>query len=276
MTGNDTTPDRLRPPTISSGAPAVEVWEYFWIIRRKWLLILLTVAVGMGLTAFITLRLPKIYRATTTVRIETQAPQVLGHSVENVVEMGTGTFWSNVEYYETQYRIIESRDIASRVVKEFKLNEDPSFLRVSPERRAGFKPISVDKAVEEFHKVLTVQPIKDSRLVKIHFDSREPERARLLSNAVAKAYVDRNLETMLQSTVDAADWLSKQVDEARVKLTDSEQKLYEFKRDNDILSISLEDRQNIITAQITAAATPFVSRAEPAISPASLIPKASL
>ncbi len=233
----------------------IDIWAYLRIVRRRWLLITLTVLVSVGLTAFVTLRMVKIYRATSTIRIETQAPQVLGRDVEDVVEMGTGSFWSNVEYYETQYKIIESRDVAMRVVREFRLNEDPAFLGVPKERRHTFKPASVEEAAVILQGMLTVDPVKDSRLVRIHVDNRDPKRAQLYTNAVAIAYRDKNLESMLQSTVDAVDWLSNQLDEAHKQLSESENNIRDYKKKNGILSISLEERQNILTSQMTAAAT---------------------
>lgn len=233
----------------------IDLWRYLKIIRRRWGYVAMCVIATVGLTAFITLRMTKIYRATTVIRIETQAPQVLGRNVEAVDEMGTGSFWSNVEYYETQYKIIESRDISARVVKQFSLNTDPVFLGTPEKKRADFKPVSVEKAAEVLQAMLTVEPVKDSRLVKIHIDSPDRERARLYADAVAQAYVDKNLESMLQSTVDAVDWLSKQLDDAQIKLSDAEQAVYDYKRENGILSISLDERQNILAAQMTAAAT---------------------
>lgn len=249
-----------RPPFEEDRAPVsdddgVDIGKYVGILARRWLLILLMVVLAVGVTVFLTLRMTKIYRATTTVRIETQAPRVLGRDVEAVDEMGTGSFWSNLEYYETQYKIIESRDIAARVVKEFHLNEDAEFMGVPVSERRSFKPVSVETAAEKLQSMLTVQPVKDSRLVRIHIEGPDPERAELYANAIAQAYVDQNLETMLQSTVDAVDWLSTQLDEAQKKLSTSEQTVYDYKKNNDILSISLEERQNIITAQMTAVAT---------------------
>ncbi len=244
--------ERLASETEESG---VDIWGYLRIVQRRWLLIALTILVAVGLTAFVTLRMTKVYRATATIRIETQAPQVLGRQVEDVVEMGTGSFWSNIEYYETQYKIIESRDVATRVVQEYRLNEDPEFLGVPPEKRGEFKPMSVNDAAQVLQKMTTVEPVKDSRLVKIHVDSSDPQRAQLYANAITKAYRDKNLESMLQSTVDAVDWLSNQLDDAHKKLSESEDKIRDYKKENGILSISLEERQNILTAQMTAAAT---------------------
>jgi polysaccharide biosynthesis transport protein len=229
--------------------------KYLGILRRRWLLISLSVILALGVTAFVTLRMTKIYRATTTVRIEARAPQVLGRDVEAVDAMGTESYLSKVEYYQTQYQIIASRDVAARVVRELRLNEDPVFLGVPREERPAFKPVSVDEAAQVFQRMLTVEPVKDSSLVKIHIDSDNPERAQILTNTLAKAYVDKNLESMLQSTVDAVDWLSHQLDDAQQKLSKAEEEVYNYKKENDILSISLEDRVNIITAQMTSVAT---------------------
>jgi len=250
-------PPSMQPPAPAAAAPAdggVDVWEYLRIVRRRWLLILLCVLLVVGLTAFVSLRITRIYRATVTLQIETQAPQVLGKDIEDVVEMGTGSFWSNVEYYETQYRIIESRDVSARVVKKFKLNEDPEFMGVPLEERAAFKVASVEDAAEILQSLISVEPVKDSRLTKIHIEHPDPQRAQLYANALADAYVEKNLESMLQSTVDAVDWLSNQLDDAKGKLSTAEGDLRKYKKENDILSISLEDRQNLIATQMTAAA----------------------
>ncbi len=254
---NKSTSDAAAPLStpIAVEESGIEIWEYLRIVRRRLLLILLTAVVVVGATAFFTLRMTKIYRATTTVRIETQAPKVLGNDVENVVEMGTGSFWSNLEYYETQYKIIESRDIALRVVRKYMLHEDPEFLGVPQEQRAEFEPTTPEKAAQALQGLVTVEPVKDSRLVKIHVDNRDPARAQLYANALAKAYLDKNLANTLQSTVDAGDWLSTQLDDARTKLNTAEQELFDFKKENSILSVSLAERQNIVTAQMTAAAT---------------------
>jgi len=247
------------PPPPPPAAPDASdlgagIWEYLAIIRRRWLLIVLVVVVSLGATAFITLRTTKVYRATATVSIESQAPRVLGDSVENVVDMGTGAAWSNIEYYETQYKIITSRDVALRVVKKHQLNEDPAFLGVPPEARASFKPVEFDAAAGVLQSMLKVEPVKDSRLALIHIDDTDPRRAQMLANAVAAAYVDRNLETMLKNTVDAVDWLSSQLDDAKSKLSKSEEALLAYKQEHDVLSISLEDKQNLIAAQMTEAA----------------------
>jgi polysaccharide biosynthesis transport protein len=232
----------------------IDLMVYLKIIKRRWLLILLLAVLCLGIAAFFTFRMTKIYRATTTVRIETQAPKVLGDNVEDVVEMGTGSFWSNVEYYETQYKIIESRKTALEVVDEFKLNHDSEFMEL-PESRM---PATRDEAAEVLQSILSVEPVKDSRLVLVHVEHPDPRKAQLFADAIAAAYQRLNLQAMHSRTIEAVDWLSERLDKANEKLKESELALFKYQKDNNILSISLEDRQNYVTTQMQTGATNLI------------------
>ncbi|MCP4605586.1 MAG: polysaccharide biosynthesis tyrosine autokinase [Proteobacteria bacterium] len=232
---------------------SIDIWWYVHLLRRRWKLVALAIFVVLGIATFFTLRATKIYRATTIVQIEPRAPRVLGRDVEVVDEMGVGS--SRSEYYTTQYKILESLDLTRRVVKELNLNSDPGFFVIPNEERDEFKPASMGKTIESFKEILTVEPVRDSELVKVHVDHADPFKAQLYANTVAKKYLDRNLESILQSTVDAVDWLSDQLDGAQKRLSVSEQKIQSYKKENSILSISLEDRQNILAAQMMTVAT---------------------
>jgi capsular exopolysaccharide synthesis family protein len=210
---------------------------------RKWtIVVFLTVVVG-GVTAW-TLRQTKIYRAVATVQVELQAPSVLGREVEQVEELGTGSYWNNQEYLQTQLKVIQSREVASRVVKALNLDRDPDFAGPPDKQRNG---IEIAEAVRSR---MVAEQVRDSRLILISVEDRDPDRARDIANAAANAYLDQNVERMLSATVSALDWLSRQVDGLQHDLEESERALYDFRRDRDILSVSLEDRQNITANQI--------------------------
>ena len=89
------------------------------------------------------------------------APQVLPGS-KDVVELGTGTFWANKEFYETQYRIIQSTSVGQRTAEKLGLQYDPDYAgAVGPNHdlsgaRAGCRG------------QLAVKPLKDSRLASDH------------------------------------------------------------------------------------------------------------
>jgi len=234
---------------------AIDIPSLLRVIRKRFWIILLVASISISITAFYTLRQQKIYQATTTLQIETQAPRVLGKDFEEVATLGTGNYWTDQEYYETQYKIIESREVSERTVRMLKLNEDPDFMGVPPDRRSSFKPVTVTEAASQLMGQLKAEPIKDSRLVRISIEDSNPTRAQLLCNTLADAYIDQNAEQVLSSTVSALDWLSNQLEELRTKLETSENSLYAFKKNHDILSVSLEDRQNILASEISQITT---------------------
>lgn len=244
--GTGTAPEESRPLQLHIG-------DYVRILRKHvWLIVAILVA-GILLGTGYLVRQPRIYRATGTLHIDTTPPEVLG-SVKEVVDLGAGDYWSNKEFYETQYRIISSRDVLERVVEREGLDRDAEFLGVAriadPAKRA--EATAAADAVGILQASLRVDPVKNSQLVEISIDDTDPERAAKLSNAVMDAYIERNLDRRMEGTRAASDWLGEQMGDLKTKLESSELALYNFKKDQDILSTSLEDRQNIISQRLVA------------------------
>ena len=94
---------------------------------------------GIGAVAIYTLRQPRIYEVAASVIIDANPPRFLDSQVQEVVETGTGSYWYNKEYYETQYKVIVSRAVSQHVVDKLGLAHDASFLGVDrvkdPEKR---------------------------------------------------------------------------------------------------------------------------------------------
>jgi capsular exopolysaccharide synthesis family protein len=222
---------------------AFDILQYLQVLRkRKWHALFFLVAT-VGLVTFYTLRQPNVYRATATLQIDPQPPRVLGREVEAVAEMGTGSYWSNQEYYETQYHILRSFEVASRVATALGLGANRVFLGI-PETLEEFEPIPDDRAARMLQGMIVISPVKDSRLVQVSVDHTDPPLAQLLANSVADAYVAFNRDTALESTVNARDWLLRQAEAWGKTLRDAEERLVAFRLENNLLSLSLEDQRN--------------------------------
>lgn len=234
-------------PTSTTEDGDVQTLDFRRYLRvlddRKWTVIVFLLVVVGGVAAW-TLRQTPIYRATATVQVDLRAPSVLGREVEQVEELGTGSYWNNQEYLRTQHMIIKSREVTSRVVKTLRLDEDPDFAGTGDTKRDSLEIAEVLSAE------VIVEPVRDSRLIRISFDDHDPERARAIANAVTDAYLAQNRDRMLEATESARDWLGRQLDELQTELTESERALYDFRLERDILSVSLEERQNITANQM--------------------------
>ncbi|MGC3999837.1 MAG: polysaccharide biosynthesis tyrosine autokinase [Anaeromyxobacter sp.] len=224
----------------------------YWrtIVRRRWMIVpffLATVAV----TAFVTLRQTKIYDATCTIVIDLAAPRVLEkEQVQDVVESGTGGYWYSREYYETQYKVIASRAVAQRVADRLQLATNARFLGV-PEGSVGPGNPARDP-VGLLQKGLKIEPVKESRIVRLRFEDPDPALAAQIANGFAEAYIAENLSVKTTTTASASEWLEEQLAELEQKLDESGKALFDFKKAHDIVAATWDDRQGMVSQRMTA------------------------
>ena len=215
---------------------------------HKWIVLFVAVAVAGGV-AFWTLRQPRIYEAVCSIEYDPSPPRPLGTQVEDVATPVLSAF-ANREFYETQNRIISSRVVAELVVRRLGLHRDADFLQVPSEQREGWQGGTVEEAAELLRESLVVEQVRDTRLVNIRFRDRDQDRAQRIANAIADAYVEKTMNDRMSSTVSALEWLGTQVDELQGELQQADEALHHFKQEHDVLSLSMEDRQNLIANEI--------------------------
>ena len=247
---NDLLPQSQVNPTPADPSGIDLLHLYGALMKRLWLVVAVFVVIVTGVTVW-TFRQKRIYRAEASIIIDLTPPQVL-KGVAEVVETGPAGLWSNKEYFETQYRIMKSRLVAERVVARLGLDRDYEFLNLPPgadeaTRSQILKNIDPVKLVIDAVQVL---PAKDSRIVLVVVEGTNPQRAADLANAVAEEYIEQNVERKQTTTHGASAWLAQQLKDVRKKLEDSERALYKFKEEHDVLSTSLEARQNISSERV--------------------------
>src|SRR5262245_2776533 len=190
------------------------------------------------------------------------------------------TYYEDPEpYYNTQYRILKGRDLTRRVVKRLHLENVPEFngtakppatpfsfirdletsvvalIRPGSPAQAAEAP-KIDETQDESALVstfigrVTVEPIKQSRLVDVTFTSIDPPFAALAVNTLMDEYTEQNLAIKLESSQNMLDWLAKELDKQLGKVQDSEQALATYREKQN--AMSLDDKQNIVTQRLTA------------------------
>jgi exopolysaccharide transport family protein len=250
---------------------SVDVRKYVRaLLVYKWLVLAVTVVVGT-LVALYTLRQPKVYQATTIIEFDPNPPRPLGRDVQDVADP-IGGYWLAREFFSTQNLVLGSRAIAERVVRRLGLHEDPTFWgypategaenRTEPgllDRMLGrdapsgrFEPREPAEAALVVAQRITVEPVKDTRLVRLHVRDENPERAAAIADAFADVYIEKTLEDRMGSTVNALEWLGGQLDTLRREVETSELALHQFKEDHNVLSVSMEDRQNLVAGEINS------------------------
>lgn len=239
---------------VAAEDPMAALRGYLRALWRRRYLVIAIVAVALAVSAVVTTRQPKVYSATASMIIDLTAPRVLDNDVKDVVDNQAGSYWYNREYYETQHNVIMSRTVSARVVDKLGLQNDEAFLGVDkiadPKKRAEAAK-AIDAAALLQSKI-KVNPVKDSRVMAITVEDLDPQRAALFANEVADAYMAENLALKLRVTESASTWLEDRLGELEKKSKDSDLAVYDFKRKEDMISTSLEDRASMLSQRLVA------------------------
>jgi succinoglycan biosynthesis transport protein ExoP len=255
-------PEYLQP--VPQEEKEVNLRDYWKVIqKRRWTILAFFLIVVVA-TAIGTFTMRPIYRGTTTILINKENPQIV--DFKEVFTVNT----MDLDYYQTQYKILESRSLAKRVTQMLHLAEHPEFLpqpETSPfqvwkskvmaflsprpeERLESEKENSKETdLVNEFLARIKIEPIRNSRLVKVHFDSHYPELSNRVPNTLAATYIQQNLENRFTSTEQAKEWLTRQLEDLKGKVEKADETLQAFGSKHDI--ISLDEKENITMKRLT-------------------------
>ena len=122
-----------------------------------------------------------IYRASATVLIDLETPTVLAVSTSrDDSTVAEASYMSYAGYYRTQLEIITGRSMAEKVFRTFHQENRPEY-RGKPD------PILL------FLRRVKVEPIKQTRLIKIHVEDRDPKLAARIANEFAANLCLENL-----------------------------------------------------------------------------------
>ncbi|KON80447.1 polysaccharide biosynthesis tyrosine autokinase [Azoarcus sp. PA01] len=220
------------------------IWDT--IVKRKWTVITFFAIVMVSVLTATFLMTP-IYRASLTLQIERQEAKVLEYQGVTPNEMQGDT----KDFYETQYELLKSRTLAQRVIDQLNLGDHPLFAEPEASPLASLKAFLtggeeelVEGDAEQIRKLkltkafledLTIEPVRNSRLVKIHFDSPDPVLASRIVNAISEAFINVNLERRMDASSFAKVFLEERLQQLKVKLGETEKELVAFAREEQIV-----------------------------------------
>lgn len=236
----------------------MHVYDYLRILYkwRKPAIVLFAIIV-ITVTAFTFVQTP-IYRATARIHIERATPKAL--DIKDLMPVDA----NSTEFYQTQYKILQSRSLVKRVLKEANLTQNKIFNPGFDEKDRAKDPARYEeKLVSRFLTSYKVEPIRNSRLVDLSFDSKNPALAADVANNLAKSYIFYTMDWRSEASSEAKDFLTKQIEKQKKVLEDSEQALQNYKEKYGIVQlqqVGQKESENIalqrlsgLTANLTAA-----------------------
>ncbi len=207
------------------------------ILRRKWIIItFFFIAITTALLG--TFLMKPIYKSSVMIKID-QEPNVV--NFKDVYEKE-----GSEDYYQTQFKILKSRGLAKRIIRSMKLDQNPEFAgkalwkKPQPETTENSATPNIEEdtnpaLVDRFIKNLSVEPQPRTRLVKVSYESQNPQLATSVTNEVAKVFINYNVESKFDASLQARDWLEKQLEDMKAKVERAEDALNKYVAQNGII-----------------------------------------
>lgn len=228
-------PSTIYPEELLEPASGLNLREFISIIaRRKWLVTAIALLTLLAVI-LVTLMIKPVYRATSTIQIERNAKQIVSGNTFDTIESR-----SDKDFHETQRQLIQSKALARRVINQLGLDTKDSSLGLVSSIKKALGMAMPDRSSAErtealFLENLTVQPVSNSQLVTINYDSTDPKLAADISNAIAKTFVRMNLEKRFDTASYSKEFLSENIQQVRQTLEKSEQALNDYARQYGIV-----------------------------------------
>lgn len=215
---------------MSRSAPIQQVAAALY---RQRLPIIGAILIALILGAIITLFTPRQYTASSSVRLEQQAPQVI-----NAPELDPQRNAQDSErFLQTQIDLVHSRSIAEGVELALKASKTPATMAaLDVDEKSGYEGV-----IRALQDDVVVERGLNTRLAVISFSSRDAAISARIANAYAEQLVNANLNSKADTSTRAATYLNGQLAEAKTKLEDSERRLLGFARSADLSGAASPD-----------------------------------
>lgn len=248
--------DAARPLSTYPYAPSFQeessFRDYLRILKKHRGVIIASVVIMLGLVTIATFRMTPLYEASARIAIskEDSADNLRLNQSSNDVDWN---YDYNVEL-DTQAKILQSDTLALKVIDDLQLEKNKSFGGTpATTTDKALKTVNVDtkkdsEALDRWHGALAVNKIPRTRMIEIKFTSPDPKLAAQVVNTLASAYVENNFKARYESTMQASEWLQRQLADLQLKVETSQAALVKYERENGIVGI--DEKSNTITSKL--------------------------
>jgi capsular exopolysaccharide synthesis family protein len=227
--------------------------DYWRIVRRRLWVPVSVVVVVTTLATIYNLRLPTIYEGVTKIEIQREETPV--NLKDFQINMPSA---DDAQYINTKLNILKSPKIAYRVATAMDLEHNSKFpggkaqaANAPAESLAeidGENDLRVDMERLEKQGIIytllenvDIKPVRETRLVEIHYRNEDPEMARKIADTWADAFIQNSIRERSNVNKMAAAYLDSNIADYKLKLRQSEEKLQNYLQVHPILDFGQKE-----------------------------------
>jgi len=233
------------PPTLELEAQGSEshfTLASFWhvVVKRLPTIITATLVVSV-LTGIYTLKMEPVYKATSNIEVETDYPQL---QTLNEVYRQAGV--EDFTFLATQMQVLQSDSLAWTTLQQLGLDREeasPGTAKIPGQSAAQIAVARKTALIEGFKGGLSVDPVKDTRILAVSYESGSPEMAASIVNHLINNYIESSIQERYDFTRRASGGMEQQLQDLKTKVERSQQALIDYERQNLIVNVG--DKQTI-------------------------------
>ncbi len=222
--------------------------DYGRVLSERRGVVITCLVLVVAFTALFTFLAHPEFKATTTIQIERKAPEALSFG-----EAISTEYYDYQDFYQTQYKVLQSRSVMRLAAERLDLPNRPEYASrkgspltrlyiwatdlLSPPDETGPKD-PWRRAIAFMDSRLTVEPVRNSKLVRLTFVDIDKQLCADAANAVAEAYEQFNTDTRFTTSSQAREFLTKQVARLQSEIAAEERKLQDYGTKKEILALS--------------------------------------
>jgi len=210
------------------------ILEYWRILRRRKGTLILIALIGSIAGFLVTIPQTPIFQAHTSLEISGLNTNFLNlKQADPITQTGTSADNSDIQ---TQIKILQSDSLIDSVLAKLKAAAPPTPGNIS--RIAAWRkivnlpdPTATDTRINELayaKSSLKVRAAGQTRIVELTVDSSSPDTAATFANTLTDEFISQSLESRWQTTERTGQFLTRQIDDMRIRLERSEDELQRY------------------------------------------------
>tara|TARA_R110001583_G_scaffold49426_1_gene154786 strand:- start:89 stop:2221 length:2133 start_codon:yes stop_codon:yes gene_type:complete len=202
-----------------------DILSFFW---RKKFRIVITAALMASLGAYYVIHLPKIYVANSILLLSAKDSGLTLPSSLSAITSGDDN------RLDTYIEFMRSRQFVQTVVEDLALYNLHEYQQVGDNRYLSDKDFATDKLLKKF----IVTKLSNTDMLKITVESLTPSSAAEIANHIGPAFFAYYALINRQKADSKSQWLNNQLEELQSSLSQSEERLLSFLRDNELVDVA--------------------------------------
>ncbi|MEW6706222.1 MAG: chain length determinant protein EpsF [Pseudomonadota bacterium] len=221
--------------------------QFFAILRARWWVGALVLALTVLTTLAVSLLLPKRYTASATLVVDVKSPDPIAGVMFPAIALPS--------YMATQVDILESNRVALRVAKVLGLADNPRVRQQWVDDTGGTGSIEGWLA-SSFKRQLSVKPSRESNVITVSYTAPEPRFAQAVANAFVQAYLDTKVDLRTDPARQYVSFFDQRAKQLREALEKAQTKLSDFQREHGI--VANDERLDVETARLNELSSQLV------------------